>query len=430
VREINDPRPHLCENATAAEKRGGSMTTAQTDHERDGRRTPGRPSPYDFLGVEAHLSEEEKLVRDRVRSFVDERIKPNISEWFERAYFPGELVPEMGSLGLLGMHLEGYGCAGKGAVSYGLACMELEAGDSGLRTFVSVQGSLAMSAIHKFGSEEQKREWLPAMALGHKIGCFGLTEPAAGSDPASMKTFARREGSEWILNGSKRWIGMATIADVAVVWARTDEENNPVRGFLVPTHTRGFTATDITAKMSMRASVQCDISLEDVRLPAEAMLPGAEGLRGPFACLNEARYGIVWGAMGAARECLVCALGYAKEREQFGKPIASFQLTQEKLVNMMVEVEKGALLALHLGRMKDEGALRAEQISLGKLNNVREAIKIAREARTILGGNGVTLAYPVMRHMANLESVRTYEGTDEVHTLILGHAITGIPAFR
>jgi glutaryl-CoA dehydrogenase len=406
------------------------MTTAQTDHGTDGQRRPERPSPHDFLDVDAVLSEEEKRVREGVRSFVEERIRPNIAGWFDQARFPSELVPEMGALGVLGMHLSGYGCAGKGAVSYGLACMELEAGDSGLRTFVSVQGSLAMSAIHKFGSEEHKERWLPAMARGERIGCFALTEPTAGSDPASMKTFARRDGSGWVLNGEKRWIGMATIADVAVVWARTEEEGNPVRGFLVPTDTRGFCAKDITGKLSMRASVQCDLSLEEVRLPREAMLPGAEGLRGPFACLNEARYGIVWGSMGAARDCLLCALSYAKEREQFGRSVASFQLTQQKLADMAVEVEKGVLLALHLGRMKEAGTLRAEQVSLGKLSNVREAIGVAREARTILGGNGVTLEYPVMRHANNLESVRTYEGTDEVHALIVGHALTGIPAFR
>ena len=407
------------------------MTTAQTNSRPDGdKRTLGRPSPHDFLNVDAHLSDEEREIRAGVRSFVEDRILPNINYWFERAHFPRELVPEMGSLGVLGMNLKGYGCAGKSAVAYGLACMELEAGDSGLRTFVSVQGSLAMSAIHKFGSEEQKTRWLPPMARGEKIGCFGLTEPTAGSDPASMKTFARKDGSDWVLNGSKRWIGMGTIADVAVVWARTDEETNPVRGFLVPTGTRGFSARDITGKLSMRASVQCDLSFEGVRLPADSMLPGAEGLRGPFACLNEARYGIVWGSMGAARSCFECALEYAKEREQFGRPVAAFQLTQQKLVDMMLEIEKGTLLALHLGRMKDEGTLRPEQISFGKLNNVREAIGIAREARTILGGNGVTLDYPVMRHANNLESVRTYEGTDEVHTLILGNAITGIPAFR
>jgi glutaryl-CoA dehydrogenase len=406
------------------------MTTAQTDHGTDGQRRPGRPSPHDFLDLGALLSEEERGIRERVRSFVEQRIRPDINGWFERAHFPRELVPEMGSLGVLGMHLSGYGCAGKGAVSYGLACMELEAGDSGLRTFVSVQGSLAMSAIHKFGSEEQKEEWLPRMARGERVGCFALTEPTAGSDPASMRTFARKDGSDWVINGEKRWIGMATISDVAVVWARTDEEGNPVRGFLVPTDAPGFSARDITGKLSMRASVQCDLTLEEVRLPQEAMLPEAAGLRGPFACLNEARYGIVWGSMGAARDCLLCALEYAKEREQFGRPVASFQLTQSKLADMLVEVEKGTLLALHLGRVKEAGTLRPEQVSLGKLNNVREAIKVAREARTILGGNGVTLDYPVMRHMANLESVRTYEGTDEVHALILGNAITGIPAFR
>ena len=407
------------------------MTTAQTDRRPSGgERTPGRPGPHDFLNVEAHLSDEEMGIRGKVRAFVEEMIQPNIKDWFERAHFPRELVPEMGSLGLLGMHLKGYGCAGKNSVAYGLACMEIEAGDSGLRTFVSVQGSLAMSAIHKFGSEEQKERWLPPMARGETIGCFGLTEPTAGSDPASMKTFARRDGSDWVLNGEKRWIGMGTIADVAVVWARTDEEDNPVRGFLIPTITPGFSARDITGKLSMRASVQCDLSFEDIRLPAEAMLPGAEGLKGPFACLNEARYGIVWGSMGAARSCFECALEYAKEREQFGKPVAAFQLTQEKLVDMMLEIDKGTLLALHLGRMKDEGTLRPEQISFGKLNNVREAIKVAREARTILGGNGVTLDYPVMRHANNLESVLTYEGTSEVHTLIVGNAITGIPAFR
>jgi glutaryl-CoA dehydrogenase len=391
-----------------------------------------RPGPYDFLNVEAYLSAEEKRVREEVRTFVEERIRPNIKDWWERAYFPRELVPEMGSLGLLGMHLTGYGCAGKSAVAYGLACMELEAGDSGLRTFVSVQGSLAMSAIYKFGSEEQKREWLPPMARGEAIGCFGLTEPSAGSDPASMKTFARRspDGSDWIINGSKRWIGLATIADVAVIWARTDEESGPVRGFLVPTETPGFSARDITSKVSMRASVQCDISLEEVRLPESAMLPEAKGLKGPFSCLNEARYGIAWGSMGAARDCYETALEYAKGREQFGKPVASFQLTQEKLVNMMLEIEVGTMLALHLGRMKDEGTLRPEHISFGKLNNVREAIKISREARTILGGNGVTLDYSPLRHANNLESVLTYEGTSEVHTLILGNAITGIPAFR
>jgi glutaryl-CoA dehydrogenase len=381
----------------------------------------------DFLDLDALLTDEERGVRDDTRRFVQERLKPNIQEWWERAIFPQEIVPEMASLGLLGMHLNGYGCAGKSAVAYGLSCTELEAGDSGLRTFVSVQGSLTMSAIHKFGSEEQKQEWLPRMARGEAIGCFGLTEPEAGSDPASMKTFARRDGSDWVLNGRKRWIGMGSIADIAVVWAQTDDG---IRGFLVPTSTPGFSATDILHKVSMRASVQCELALEDCRLPAEAMLPEAKGLRGPFSCLNEARYGIIWGAMGAARDCYECALEYSKNRIQFGKPIASFQLTQQKLVNMMLEINKGMMLALHLGRMKDDGRLRAEQISVGKLNNVREAIKIAREARTILGGNGVTLEYPVMRHANNLESVLTYEGTSEIHTLILGNALTGILAFR
>ena len=381
----------------------------------------------DFLDLDALLTDEERGVRDDTRRFVQERLKPNIQEWWERAIFPQEIVPEMASLGLLGMHLNGYGCAGKSAVTYGLSCTELEAGDSGLRTFVSVQGSLTMSAIHKFGSEEQKQEWLPRMARGEAIGCFGLTEPEAGSDPASMKTFARRDGSDWVLNGRKRWIGMGSIADIAVVWAQTDDG---IRGFLVPTSTPGFSATDILHKVSLRASVQCELALEDCRLPAEAMLPEAKGLRGPFSCLNEARYGIIWGAMGAARDCYECALDYSKNRIQFGKPIASFQLTQQKLVNMMLEINKGMMLALHLGRMKEDGRLRAEQISVGKLNNVREAIKIAREARTILGGNGVTLEYPVMRHANNLESVLTYEGTSEIHTLILGKALTGVLAFR
>ena len=401
-----------------------------TEAKAAGRPRFDHPEPLDFLNIDALLSEEELRVREEVRRFVDGRIKPNIQEWWEKAIFPREIVSQMGALGLLGMHLSGYGCAGKSAVAYGLACTELEAGDSGLRTFVSVQGSLAMSAIHKFGSEEQKEEWLPRMAKGEAIGCFGLTEPTAGSDPASMKTFARRspDGSGWVIDGEKRWIGMATIADVAVIWAQTEEEG--IRGFLVPTNKEGFSARDIEHKLSMRASIQCDISLQDLRLPEEAMLPGAKGLGGPFACLEEARYGIIWGAMGAARDCYECALEYAKEREQFGKSVASFQLTQHKLVEMMLEINKGMLVALHLGRMKDEGRLRPEQVSFGKLNNVQEAIKIAREARSVLGGNGITLEYPVLRHANNLESVLTYEGTSEVHTLILGKAITGEQAFR
>ncbi len=394
------------------------------------RNTVTEPIPFeasDFLNLDTLLSDEERAVREEVRGFVREKIKPNIQDWWEKAIFPTEIVPEMGAQWLLGMHLEGYGCAGKSAVSYGLAYMELEAGDSGLRTFVSVQGSLAMSAIHKFGSEEQKQEWLPRMARGEAIGCFGLTEAEAGSDPASMKTFASRDGSDWVLNGEKRWITMGTIAEVAVVWAQTDDG---VRGFLVPTDTPGFSAKDIVHKVSMRASVQSELYLEDCRLPSEAILPEAKGLRGPFACLNEARYAVIWGAMGAARDCYECALEYSKSRVQFGKPIASFQLTQQKLVNMMLEINKGTMIALHIGRMKDKGEARPEHISFGKLNNVREAIEIAREARTILGGNGVTLEYPVIRHANDLESVRTYEGTDEMHTLVLGQAITGIPAFR
>ena len=381
---------------------------------------------HDFLDLDSLLSEEEIAVRDRIRGFVRDRIRPNIKGWYETAYFPREITTEMGALGLLGMQLHGYGCAGRSAVEYGLAAMELEAGDSGLRTFVSVQGSLAMSAIYKFGSDEQKQTWLPGMAAGELIGCFGLTEPTAGSDPASMVTRAVRDGGDWVLNGAKRWIGLASIADVAVIWAKTDEG---IQGFVVPTQAPGFTAIPIEPKLGMRASIQCDITLADVRLPADALLPGARGLKGPFACLNEARYGIMWGAMGAARDSYEVALAYAGERRQFGQPIASFQLTQAKLVDMTLEITKGVLVALQTGRLKDAGRLRPEQISLGKLNNVREAIAICREARTILGGNGITLDYSPLRHANNLESVRTYEGTDEIHTLIIGRAITGIPAF-
>ncbi|TJY66164.1 acyl-CoA dehydrogenase [Arthrobacter sp. CAU 1506] len=386
---------------------------------------------HDLISLDSLLTEEERLLQKSVRSFVDTAIKPQIAGWYEDAVFPLEIVPEMAKLGLLGMHLDGYGCAGRSAVDYGLAAAELEAGDSGLRTFVSVQGSLAMSAIHKHGSEEQKQQWLPQLAAGEAIGCFGLTEPTAGSDPANMKTFARRDGdgadADWVLNGSKRWIGLASVAQVAVIWAQTDDG---VRGFLVPTDTPGFTATPIEPKLSMRASIQCDIELTDVRLPADALLPNAKGLRGPFECLNEARYGIIWGAMGAARDAWQAAVDYSKERMQFDKPLAGYQLTQEKLVNMALEINKGFLLALHLGRLKDAGQLQPHQISVGKLNNCREAIEIARECRTILGGNGITLDYSPLRHANNLESVRTYEGTDEVHTLVLGNKITGIPAFR
>jgi len=381
---------------------------------------------HDYLGLDSLLSPGELELRTRVRSFVDERIRPNIAEWYEAAYFPRELVKEMGALGLLGMHLTGYRCPGRSAVEYGLAALELEAGDSGLRTFVSVQGSLAMGAIATFGSEDQKERWLPGMAAGDLIGCFGLTEPTAGSDPASMLTHAVRDGSGWVLNGAKRWIGLASIADVAVIWAKTDEG---IRGFLVPTATPGFTATAIEPKLSMRASIQCDITLTDVRLPSGAVLPGVTGLRGPFACLNEARYGILWGAMGAARDAYEDARAYALQRRQFDTPIAAFQLTQQKLVDMVLEIQKGILVALHTGRLKDAGTLRPEQISFGKLNNVRSAIAVCREARTILGGNGMTLDHSPLRHANNLESVRTYEGTDEIHTLIMGRAITGIPAF-
>ena len=381
----------------------------------------------DVLNLDGLLTEEELQLRGKVRGFVDERIRPNIKKWYEEAHFPVEIAREMGAMGLLGMHLKGYGCPGRSAVEYGIAAMELEAGDSGLRTFVSVQGSLAMSAIHKWGSEEQKNAYLPGMAQGEIIGCFGLTEPTAGSDPSAMQTTASRDGDGWVLNGAKRWIGLASIAQVAVIWAATDDG---VRGFLVPTDTAGFTATPIEPKLSMRASIQCDISLDNVRLPGSAMLPGAKGLRGPFSCLNEARYGIIWGAMGAARDSYEEALKYSLERMQFDKPLAAYQLTQEKLVNMLLEIQKGTMLAIHTGRLKDACTLEPVQISVGKLNNCREAIAICREARTILGGNGITLDYSPLRHANNLESVRTYEGTDEVHTLILGNHITGQPAFR
>ena len=383
--------------------------------------------PFDFVSFDSLLSAAELALRDRVRSFVREEIRPNIAKWYEEATFPLEIVPEFARLGLLGMHLKGYGCAGRTAVDYGLAAAELEAGDSGLRTFVSVQGSLAMTAIAKHGSEEQKLEWLPRMAAGEAIGCFGLTEPSAGSDPSSMTTFARRDGQDWILNGTKRWIGLANVAHVAVIWAQTEAG---VRGFVVPTHTPGYTATPIEPKLSMRASIQCQINLVDVRLPADAALPVVAGLKGAFACLNEARYGIVWGTMGAARDAFEDALSCSKERLQFGRPLAGYQLTQQKLVDMALEINKGFLLALQLGRLKDAGRLQPHQISVGKLNNCREAIKICREARTILGGNGITLEHSPLRHANNLESVRTYEGTDEVHTLILGQKLTGTGAFR
>ena len=383
--------------------------------------------PLDFLGLDAQLDDEERMIRDTVRTWVRERVLPGIEGWFDRAEFPVEVAKELAGLGLLGMHLSGYGCAGTNSVSYGLTCLELEAGDSGFRSFVSVQGSLAMFPIWAFGSEEQKQEWLPRMAKGEVIGCFGLTEPDFGSDPARMRTAARRDGSDWILSGTKMWITNGSIADVAVVWARTDEG---VRGFLVPKGTDGFTAKDIERKLSLRASVTSELVFDECRLPADAVLPEVRGMRGPLSVLNEARFGIVWGVMGAARTCYQTALDYSKSRVQFGRPIGGFQLTQQKLVNMLVELNKGTLLALHLGRMKDEGRLAPEHVSLGKLNNVREALKIAREARSILGASGITLEYPIIRHMNNLESVYTYEGTNEIHTLILGHTITGIEAFE
>ncbi|CAA9512257.1 MAG: Glutaryl-CoA dehydrogenase [uncultured Solirubrobacteraceae bacterium] len=383
--------------------------------------------PKDFLDLDHLLDDEERLIRDTVRRFVADRVLPDVGEWFEEARIPLELASELGSLGVLGMHLEGYGCAGASATAYGLACMELEAGDSGVRSLVSVQGSLAMYAIHRWGSEEQKQEWLPRMAAGEAIGCFGLTEPDSGSDPGSMRTRARRDGDDWILHGSKMWITNGSAADVAVVWARTDEG---VRGFLVPRGTPGFTTQDIHRKLSLRASITSELLLDDVRLPADALLPEATSLRGPLSCLDEARFGIVFGAVGAARACFEAALDYSLDREQFGRPIGSFQLQQAKLAAMAVEVNRAALLALHLGRMKDQGRLRSEHVSMGKLANVNAALEVARTARQVLGANGVTLEYPVIRHMNNLESVVTYEGTADVHALVIGGALTGIQAFR
>ena len=384
--------------------------------------------PMELFAIDHLLSEEERAIRDVVRSYVDAEIKPYVGDWFESGSIPArELAKALGSLGVLGMHLEGYGCQGMSAVAYGLACTELEAGDSGIRSLVSVQGSLAMYAIHAFGSEDQKQEWLPRMAAGEAIGCFGLTEPDFGSNPAGMRTSARRDGDDWVLDGTKMWITNGNVADVAVVWARTD---GGIRGFVVPTDTPGFTANEIHKKLSLRASVTSELVLDGVRLPADAVLPEVASLRGPLSCLNEARFGIAFGTLGAARDCLETAISYSIDREQFDKPIAAYQLTQRKLADMALELGKGMLLALHLGRLKDEHLLRPEQVSLGKLNNARESLAIARECRGILGGNGITLEYPVIRHMNNLESVYTYEGTNEMHTLVIGEALTGIAAYR
>ena len=385
------------------------------------------PAGSDLLRIDDQLTEEERLVRDTVRAFARDRILPHIADWFEAGTLPRELVPELGKMGLLGMHLHGYGCAGMGAVAYGLTCREMEAADSGLRSLVSVQGSLSMFPIWKYGSEDQKNEWLPRMAAGEAIGCFGLTEPDHGSDPSSMKTRAIINGRDWVLSGSKMWITNGSIADIAVVWASTPDG---IRGFLVPRGARGFTSRNIHKKMSLRASVTSELSFDEVRLPQDAVLPGVTGLKGPLSCLSEARFGIVWGVTGAARACFEAAADYARTREQFGRKIGGFQLTQAKLAWMLAELSRAQLLALHLGRLKEAGTITPEQVSLGKMANVRAAIDIARQARTVLGANGVTLEYPVIRHANNLESVLTYEGTEEIHTLALGQAITGISAYR
>jgi len=387
-----------------------------------------RTAPMDLFAIDSLLDDEERAIRDTVRRYCDEKIRPHIAGWFEEARIPArELAEELGSLGLLGMHLQGYGCAGTSATAYGLACLELEAADSGIRSLVSVQGSLAMYAIHRFGSEGQKEEWLPRMGAGHAIGCFGLTEPDFGSDPGGMRTRAVQDGDDWVLTGTKMWITNGSVSDVAIVWARTGDG---IRGFVVPTDTTGFSATEIKHKMSLRASVSSELVLQDVRLPGTALLPEAKGLSAPLACLSEARFGIVFGALGAARDCLETAIAYAQIRQVFDKPLAAYQLTQAKLADMTLELGKGMLLAIHLGRIKDAGKIRNEQVSLGKLNNAREAIAIARECRTILGANGITLEYPIIRHANNLESVLTYEGTSEVHQLVIGQAVTGESAFR
>ncbi|QIS15593.1 MULTISPECIES: acyl-CoA dehydrogenase family protein [Nocardia] len=386
----------------------------------------------ELFAIDSLLSDDEREIRDTVAAFAAQRLRPHIAEWFEAGTFPArELAPELGRLGLLGMHLDGYGCAGMSATMYGLACQELEAVDSGVRSMVSVQGSLAMTAIHKFGSEEQKQRWLPEMAAGRAIGCFGLTEPDFGSNPGGMRTRAKRDGADWVLNGSKMWITNGSVADVAVVWAQTEDEGKQViRGFLVPAGTPGFAAREMHHKLSLRASITAELDLDDVRLPADAVLPESRGLNAPLSCLSEARFGIIFGALGAARDCLAATIEYARTREVFDKPLAAYQLTQAKLADMALEFGKGQLLAVHLGRLKDAHRIRPEQVSAGKLNSTREAIAIARECRTILGANGITLDYPVLRHANNLESVLTYEGTAEVHQLVLGKALTDANAFR
>src|SRR5688572_23504195 len=389
---------------------------------------PAALDPLDYLAIDALLDDEERAIRDTVRQFVRANVLDEVGDWFEKGTFPRALITELGKLGLLGMHLDGYGLPGASSVAYGLTCMELEAGDAGVRSAVSVQGSLAMFPIWKWGSEEQKERWLPPMHTGEVVGCFGLTEPDAGSDPGSMRTHARRDGFDWILNGAKMWITNGSIADIAIVWARTDD--GAIRGFIVEKDMPGYSAPEIHKKLSLRASVTSELVLQDVRVPDGHALPGATTLRGPLSCLNEARFGIVFGAVGSARACFECALDYARERIVFGKPIAGYQLTQEKLAEMALEINRGTLVALHLGRMKDDGTLRSEHVSLGKMGNVRGAIEVARSARTILGANGVTLEYPVIRHVNNLESVLTYEGTHEVHTLVVGEALTGQNAFR
>ncbi len=388
---------------------------------------PGLVNPRDYLNTDGLLDEQERLLRDTVRSFVSDKILPEVAAWFEAGTFPREMAEVMGALGLLGMHLDGYGCAGTSNFEYGLACMELEAGDSGTRSFVSVQGSLAMFPIWAYGSEEQKQQWLPPMAAGELIGCFGLTESDAGSDPSAMRTAARRDGDDWVLSGSKMWITNGNLADVAIVWARTDQG---IRGFIVPTTTPGFSAIEIHQKLSLRASITSELVLDDVRLPADAVLPGVVGLKGPLSCLNEARFGILFGAVGAARACLEAALDYAGERIMFGRPIAGFQLIQRQLAEMATAVNAGTLMAYRIGRLKDAGDIDPAHISMGKFNNVRMALEVARTARSVLGANGITLEYPIIRHMNNLESVYTYEGTHEIHTLIIGQALTGIAAFE